>query len=438
MKKSSYNYIVPHLSHYYLFNGLSKKFIILSESTKNSLLTLLDHLDNYVEDLRYAALITKLKEGGFITEDHIDEFAILNQRCQAAIDKKRLSITVFPTYQCNFSCWYCIQHHREEYMSRETIDRLKNFIYRYTADNGIEEIEIAWFGGEPLLCFHSHILGLCRDIKQFADKNKLYYYNTITTNGFYLTQEIARLTRDLNFKVFQISLDGDRERHDKTRYMPDSGQSSFDTILRNIISLIDNHPEAFVCLRFNYDAENMGGYKQMLADINARIPVRYRSKINFHPRKVWQEKNEIAYNEIRNMFIDFENSGYTILEYDMPFDYLVCEAERKHRYVLFFNGYVDKCENIQPDMASHVLSDDGALKKRSDAPFLIQKCAFIVNSQCKKCRYVPICLGPCKVALSCRADNQPFCVLENKQQSIHQRIINYCESITKSRSHESI
>lgn len=438
MKKSKYNYIVPHLGQYYLFNGLSKKFLILSESNKNGLCKILDNLDKYVENAHYLPIISKLKEGNFIFDDEVDEFEILKQKCDEAINKKRLSVTVFPTYQCNFSCWYCIQHHKDTYMSGETVQKLKKFIYKYASDNQIEEIEIAWFGGEPLLCFESHIVDFCRDIKNFAEKNEIYYYNTITTNGYYLTDKIAHATRELNFKVFQISLDGDRERHNKTRFMPGQNQSSFDVILKNIISLIDCHPEAFVCLRFNYDAENIRRNKQMLSDINSCIPQAYRSKINFHPRKVWQEKEAIDPNILRDMFIDFEESGYTILEYDMPFDYLVCEAERKHRYIVFHNGYVDKCENIQPDMASHRLGDKGELEKRNDTPFLIQKCAFIARGQCKNCRYIPICLGPCKVAISFDRENEKMCVLENKERSIHQRIINYCELITKTRPHACI
>lgn len=435
MKKSKYNYIVPHSGGYYLFNGLSKKFITLSESNKNTLCKFLDNLDKYIGDVRYLPIIFKLKEGNFIIDDEVDEFELLHCKCNEAIHKKRLSVTVFPTYQCNFSCWYCIQYHKETYMNRETVHKLKDFIYKYASDNRMEEIEIAWFGGEPLLCFHSHIMDFCRDIKNFSEKNSIYYYNTITTNGYYLTADIAEATRELNFKVFQISLDGDRERHNKTRFMPSRDQSSFDVILKNIISLIDCHPKAFVCLRFNYDAENIRRSKQMLADINSCIPRAYRSKINFHPRKVWQEKETIDPQVIRNMFIDFEESGYTILEYDIPFDYLVCEAEREHRYIVFHNGYVDKCENIQPDMASHILGDNGILEKRSNTPFLIQKCAFIAKEQCRKCRYIPICLGPCKVALSSDPKNEKMCILENKEQVIHQRIINYCELITKNRSH---
>ena len=231
-----------------LFNGITKKFIHLETNIQEELKKILKNPNSY-ENPDYRQLLANLESGGFIIKDSTDEFSIIETLTNNAINKKRLSVTVYPTFKCNFSCWYCIQDHREEFMSQEVTNRLIKMIERYLTTNNIEELEICWFGGEPLLCFESHMRPVINTVRVIAQKHNVKFFNTITTNGALFTKDMILEMNNFNMRLFQITLDGDRENHNKTRNIPD--KSSFDIILGNIVALLDNLKNANICLRFN-------------------------------------------------------------------------------------------------------------------------------------------------------------------------------------------
>lgn len=358
----------------------------------------------------------------------MDEFEEVKNKALRARERKRLLLTVLPTYECNFACWYCIQRHRKEYMPKATLQAIGKFIEQYTLQNGIKEIEISWFGGEPLLCFDTHIHELCVFVKKFAEENRIHYVNTITTNGYRITPSMLEIMKEYNFKIFQITLDGDKEHHNQIRN--EKVLPSFDRILNNVLLIIKNLPEALLCLRFNYTAQNIPYYKKMVEDINQIIPSEWRSKIHIFLRRVWQENEDISYRTIQNMTDEFAQNGYDIFEYDMPREYLTCEADRKHHYVIFHNGHVDKCENIPPEKASYRLRQEGCLEKKQ-ASLPLEGNAFQPEKPCMACTYLPVCLGPCKLALrDCKREGFR-CVKTYKGLSLDERIIYYYENVVK-------
>lgn len=63
--------------------------------------------------------------------------------------KKTLSLTIAPTLECNFSCEYCFESHTKNIMSIE----IQNEIYSWVkvAAQDKMNVNITWYGGEPLL-----------------------------------------------------------------------------------------------------------------------------------------------------------------------------------------------------------------------------------------------------------------------------------------------
>lgn len=428
MKESKYNYIIPYKLGHLLFNGISKQFIELTPSEKEYILTFFRDIKTYCALEEFKVIVTKFHTAGFIVNDTIDEFSEIKKRSIVSIERKRLSLTIFPTYKCNFSCWYCIQNHSEEFMRTETMELLKKFLSQYSSDNNIEEIEISWFGGEPLLCFDTHIHLFCSFVKDFAKQHNIKYFNSITTNGFLFTPSIVNSMKKYNFKVFQITIDGDKEHHNQTRNA--NKEPSFDTILGNIVLIVKNIPKALLCLRFNYTHQNLTYYKQMLRDINNKIPFEYRKKVHFFPRQVWQESKNITAEEIQTISDEFIKNGYSIFEYDIPKEYLTCEADRKHRFVIFQNGKVDKCENIPPDKAAYIITPSGQLKKEQIS-LPVENSSFHIEKPCEACNYLPICLGPCKLALRDCEKYGFKCVKTYNGFSFNTQIIYYYENIVK-------
>lgn len=56
-------------------------------------------------------------------------------------------------------------------------------------------------------------------------------------------------------KKIQITLDGDKESHDKIRNQ--GGKPSFDKILQNSIALCNSCSDAVIKLRINYNTDNI-------------------------------------------------------------------------------------------------------------------------------------------------------------------------------------
>ena len=216
MKNSKYNYIIDYdHDNCVLFNGLTLSMIQFDKKFKSNLKEILSNPHSL--ELLNAPLKKKLFEHGFIINDNENEInkIIHNININSSIPK--YTITISPTYECNFSCWYCIQRHEKEYMSIETVESIKKHLTNYLVDNNIKIFEIHWFGGEPLLCFNSHIKEISEYAMKICEQNEVVFINNITTNGYLINKDMAMAMSHLKFQQFQITIDGCREFHNKTR-----------------------------------------------------------------------------------------------------------------------------------------------------------------------------------------------------------------------------
>ena len=135
---------------------------------------------------------------------------------------------------CNLNCIYCYgdggSYGRErELMSYETAKKAIDF----TVDNseGVNNILIIFFGGEPLINFDvvKKTFDYCKSLE--SDIGKKFSFS-MTTNGTILTDEIYNFIKDNKINVM-ISIDGGHEIQDKHRCYRD-GRGSFDDVKKNI------------------------------------------------------------------------------------------------------------------------------------------------------------------------------------------------------------
>lgn len=62
-----------------------------------------------------------------------------------------MSLIIAPTLDCNFRCPYCFEDLKKIYMTKGTVNAIKNFV-RNKIKNGVTNLNVSWYGGEPLLC----------------------------------------------------------------------------------------------------------------------------------------------------------------------------------------------------------------------------------------------------------------------------------------------
>lgn len=94
-----------------------------------------------------------------------------------------------------------------------------------------QSLKIIWYGGEPLMGIKA-----IKIISEIIIANQLLYKEfvaEIVTNGYYLTKNMAKLLKSLHVNYVQVTLDGDKETHDKRRCLVD-GTPTFDRIIKNI------------------------------------------------------------------------------------------------------------------------------------------------------------------------------------------------------------
>ena len=140
------------------------------------------------------------------------------------------SMTFILTSACNLKCKYCygagewLQTTMDYKKAKTAID----FLLEHRASS---RLTIIFFGGEPLLNYSlmEQIVFYCKEIEQSVDVRFDY---SITTNGTMIDEKTASFFKENNFHI-NVSIDGDKETHDKCRYNS-SGQGTYDAVVQGI------------------------------------------------------------------------------------------------------------------------------------------------------------------------------------------------------------
>lgn len=421
MKPSFYNIYIPtEDKRCIVFNGLTKKFFVIGKHNEQGFKHIINFPDEYSKNEAYADLLQLLQSNGFIIENERNELNDIKQAFEKYKTSKFYTLMIMTTYACNFSCWYCVQKHQNLYISDEIEEKIKKHIQSYLIDNDIKNFNISWFGGEPLLNFNK-IKSISVFAKEFCEKHNIGFNCGITTNGSLITPEMVKEMKELCFNNFQITIDGSKNNHNKTRFN-EKIKNSFDLILSNIKLIVENIPNVVLTLRINYTHENLS--QTMVKDIDEILsPVKDRIDILF--RKVWQEADDDKmYDTANTLMRDFKCRGYRVShDYD-DIKYISCYVERSHYNSIFPNGLVDKCSNKDISEARGYLSYNGEIIWKI-SPVECQKNIFTTKNECIECKYLPLCMGPCPARRENGKNIQ--CIYLNKEQAFLHDIKSYCQ-----------
>ena len=116
-----------------------------------------------------------------------------------------LSLCYKVTKKCNLRCHYCIASSCPEAdYGLNTTDAKR--IIKKVSDNGVRRIDFT--GGEPFIR---------NDMMELLEYSaSLGLETVVTTNGFYVTEDIANRLKNINCLV-QVSIDGNKDRTNKIR-----------------------------------------------------------------------------------------------------------------------------------------------------------------------------------------------------------------------------
>ncbi len=212
----------------------------------------------------YAEICSLYKNGQLFSRDVYEPIA-KHWNKQSVV--KALCLHV--AHDCNLRCEYCFAgtgefHGDRGLMSVETGKKAIDFVVN--ASGNRHNIEIDYFGGEPLMNFEA-----VKEITEYAkEQGRLHNKNfrfTLTTNGVLLNDEISKYLNE-NMSNVVLSLDGTKETNDRVRRRVD-GSGSYDSIVPKFQKIAESRNQDNYYVRGTFTAFNKDFAKDVihLADL---------------------------------------------------------------------------------------------------------------------------------------------------------------------------
>jgi uncharacterized protein len=311
------------------------------------------------------------------------------------------------------------------------------------------------FGGEPLLnlpvCYFlaEQCYALCqaRGVQQDI---------SIITNGLLLTPEVVDRLNPYGLMGVKITLDGDRETHNRMRPLR-GRQGTFDRIIDNLRKV---HMKVPITIGGNFDEASADSYPALLAFLREQEFADQIVKINFKPIIKAPEpatpKGVIPLTAVGGNgkplngtcmttagagigsacdschFI--EEKMHFLREETRRFGFPTpdgvhmgpCEIHRRHAYTIGPDGSLYACPGFTGDVkesTGHVEGLDDAWRTAAAERFAKLSAH---KDECGDCSFIPVCGGGCSVAAHTELGDmyQPLChkgALESALVSLAQR-----------------
>lgn len=338
----------------------------------------------------------ELKKTFYIVPDNFDEVSYVKlMTWEAKLTKNGLGLTVAPTLDCNFRCFYCYQQNYKQphYMSKEIANKVIDFV-KQRINPSYTKVGIAWYGGEPLLAL-STIEHISRELKivlcngETEDKKNVKLEASIVTNGYLLNEKNSEvLSKECNVKSVQVTLDGPKEIHDRRRLHKD-GDSSYDVIVRNL----KNNAHFFerISIRINVDKTNKAFIPDLLKELQDMpkniqpylAPVRTDNVQDTGFAKICYDSKDFG------LEVESKSEFIGLLKYPQP-TYGVCGATKENSFGIDPDGYLYKCWN---EIGQKEKSIGSVMDGITNYERYFKWIAFDPTDyhECRECDILPIC-----------------------------------------------
>lgn len=452
MEASSFNLRMPVADggEVFLMNTLSDAQLLVSADVAQ----LIDRVaggERVFSGEERAALDT-LVENGFIVESRAREREELRQYFgNMTEDTEQLRVTVLTTLQCNFACDYCFQGDHGDYnkfahkMSMETAADVVAWITERLDSVRPEKFVLTLFGGEPLLNLpvayylaeQCHAACAARGVSQRI---------SLITNGLLLTPEVVDRLTPYGLQGIKITLDGDRETHDRLRPLR-GRQGTFDRIIENARRVAH---KVSITIGGNFDESSWESYPALLDFLRQEEWSDTIARINFKPIiKAPEPEKPKGFIPLTLVAAGDKPLGGTCMTsagagggaasaasacdtchfIDEKMAYLrdetrkrgfptvdgihmgPCEIHRRHAYTLGPDGAIYACPGFTGEQTQSVAHISGRAEEWHTAARARFDRLSPLKDECGDCSYVPVCGGGCSVAAHTEAGDMhtPSC-----------------------------
>lgn len=370
----------------------SYKRLIQIRENPNSAIELLNEND-------YAYLLDKK----ILVSDQEDEAYIdmlkYKQR-KASFSSETLGIVICPTLSCNFACPYCYEHNLPNRIMKEAVqEQFIDFINKY--EQKCKSMTLTWHGGEPLLAFPV----IKQIYEKLETKSRLpLSYSTMVSNGYLLNEEICTFFANKKLNYLQITIDGNKQTHNKTRVLK-NGNSSFERIMENIDMATELMPNCRIGIRTNIGKANQEEYIALYEELsnrwkgkNCNIYYAFVLDNSLHTDNENRQAFELTTDEKCNFKVSLVHNG--IISKESLYPHLCCTSKTctsDNAFVIDPEGNLYKCW-ADVGIKERAIGDltDGIKNYGIVSQFVVGTDKFADN-KCKQCHYLPVCDGGCNL-----------------------------------------
>ncbi len=399
MKKSNYNVFFSKNKCVLSYNTFTDNYVIVSHKAHE----IFENEDLDIFKNICPSVFDSFRQSGFIINDEMDELgAIRLANRRQTFANRNYFLMIYPTQDCNLKCWYCYETHvKNTCISKDVMNATVKHIANKIERKEIDSLHLTFFGGEPLLFFDATVYPLLKQVNELCSKAGISFYPFFVTNGSLITEDVVLKLKPFN-PLFQITLDGNKQKHDKVRIGKTDNYPTFEKIISALQLISDNISSEnslvprIITLRLNYDNQTLK-YTDEIIDEISKLD---KSKISIHLERVWQTKNSVnkeQVDELKQTIVKFLKAGFRVGHGIFGLRHVSCPAEVYNYAVINYNGLVYRCNgrNLTPNTAEGKLLPDGRIEwNEVDLIKRLSRQTF-ENDKCLKCVMLPQCMGPC-------------------------------------------
>ena len=265
-------------SHYYVYDTYFNTILEINQLQYKELISVCRiGVESYLslsKELKEYHDVCMLIRKGFLKTNIIDRVENhLTQYIGQLLDSSVNDLVLQVTKDCNFKCRYCgfanltgiDRNHEQINMSWEVAKKSIDFLYQHSRD--AQQVNIAFYGGEPLLNFQ-----LIQRVTEYANnlfKSKNIFYR-MTTNASLLTDDIIAFIVQNKFHI-SLSIDGPEKIQNIHRSFRANGKGTFSVVYENLMKIkkrYKNYLEAHVkVMPVIVDGENHNEVLEYFYDI---------------------------------------------------------------------------------------------------------------------------------------------------------------------------
>jgi uncharacterized protein len=377
----------PRTGHHLVYNTLSRAFLEIDSQCLSMLYSLSKQKAGPV-----TPVLQELQAQGVVVEDEKDEAFSFNRMFERQrSESHQLHATILTTYDCPMSCIYCYQKHVKNggYMSIDTMERTADWLEEQIQNEGIDRCSVTFYGGEPLMNF-TPIEYIGRRTRTYCRDNRIKLGFAMVTSGILLAPDIANRLKRIGVKHLQITLDGDKDTHDRRRLRKD-GSGTYDLIMGNLSYLVDDFT---ITILSNVDNTNAEAIYRLI-DVMYSLGYAGKMKILFGPvsaplelaKKMRVACPQTVNSDLLSLTLYAANKGFAA---DLRPELKICGMLLLHHLVIDPDGKLYTCPTflgMDEYQTGSIKNGNTGLHKLAD---------FALNEECLECLYVPFCTGGCR------------------------------------------